>query len=133
MVAIDEGHQPEWLSVVIPVKEEGAYIHRTLEHWVQARSRCGLDVRLYVVDGSSRDDTVEQAGLADVLVTDDVRAWTSIGHARNAGASRSRAELIFHTDADVLVPNLQLFMREVAAAFSDPEVVGVTAPVVAYP
>jgi glycosyltransferase involved in cell wall biosynthesis len=100
---------------------------------VAARSAYDLDVRLYVVDGGSTDGTVEQATLADVVVTENALACQSIGHARNVGASLSKSDLIFHTDADVLVPNLPAFLHEVDNAFQDSLVVGATAPVIPYP
>jgi glycosyltransferase involved in cell wall biosynthesis len=123
----------EWLSFVIPAKEEAAYIQRSLEQLVAARTQGGLDIRLIVVDGASADDTVRRSQLADLVVTDCALAAKSIGHARNVGASRSESELIFHTDADVLIPNLAGFLDGVATAFENPDVIGVTAPVVPYP
>lgn len=123
----------EWLSFVIPTKEEAAYIGRTLEHLVAARERDSLDIRLIVVDGGSADGTVERSRLADLVVSDCPLACESIGHARNVGATMSRSKLIFHTDADVLIPDLAAFLGRVEVAFDDPDVAGVTAPVVPYP
>jgi glycosyltransferase involved in cell wall biosynthesis len=125
--------EPEWLAVVIPTREEGAYIQRTLRHMAKARSDHDLDLRLYVVDGNSKDETVKRAKLADIIVTDSTQACESIGQARNVGAALSRSNLIFHTDADVLVPDLPAFLRGVEAAFRNPDVVGATAPVIPYP
>jgi glycosyltransferase involved in cell wall biosynthesis len=122
-----------WLSFVIPTKEEGAYIDQTLRCLSGARERDSLDVSLIVVDGGSVDGTVERSALADLVVTDCPMACESIGHARNVGAAMSRSELIFHTDADVLIPDLAVFLGRVEAAFDDPDVACVTVPVVPYP
>jgi GT2 family glycosyltransferase len=45
----------------------------------------------------------------------------------------SGSELIFHTDADVLIPDLATFLCRIRAVFEDPRVVVATAPVVPYP
>jgi glycosyltransferase involved in cell wall biosynthesis len=123
----------EWLSFVIPTKEEASYIGRTLKQLTAARARDALDIRLIVVDGGSTDSTVERAHLADLVVSDCPLACETIGHARNVGAAMSRSELIFHTDADVLIPDLTAFLRRVEFVFEDTEVAGATVPVVPYP
>lgn len=128
-----EGVRSEWLSFVIPTKEEAAYIGRTLQHLMAARQRDSLDIRVIVVDGGSTDGTVERSGIADFVVSDCPLACESIGHARNVGAAMSRSELIFHTDADVLVPDLANFLSRVEVVFRDPDVACVTVPVVPYP
>jgi glycosyltransferase involved in cell wall biosynthesis len=128
-----EDTRSAWLSFVIPTKEEGAYIGQTLQCLAAARDHDSLDVFLIVVDGGSVDGTVERSVLADLVVTDCPLACKSIGHARNVGAAMSRSELIFHTDADVRVPNLAAFLSRIKAAFDDPNVACVTVPVVPYP
>lgn len=122
-----------WLAFVIPTREEAGYIDQTLEQLVAARDADRLDIQLVVVDGNSTDDTVKRSRLADVVVSDCPLAAQSIGHARNIGAAQVDSELIFHTDADVLIPDLPAFLDRVAIAFDDPEVACVTAPVVPYP
>lgn len=129
----DQDTRSPWLSFVIPTKEEAAYIGKTLELLTAARARNSLDFSLIVVDGGSTDGTAECARLADLVVSDCPLASETIGHARNVGAAMSQSELIFHTDADVLVPNLAVFLRRVEHAFRDRDVAGVTVPVVPYP
>ena len=118
---------------MIPVREEGAYIGRTLEHLSTERARHGLEFETIVVDGGSADDTVDRSRGADQVIVGDARAAESIGSARNIGAFASDSELIFNTDADVIVPDLGAFLQRVAVAFEDPAVVCVTVPVVPYP
>jgi glycosyltransferase involved in cell wall biosynthesis len=130
---LDEPAQSEWLSFVIPVREEGAYIGQTLEHLSEERAKNDLDFKVIVVDGGSTDDTVECSQAADLIIVDNAKAAESIGHARNIGAFATESELIFHTDADVLIPNLRFFLQRVAAAFEESTVVGVTVPVLPYP
>lgn len=128
----DQTHT-DWLSFVIPVREEEAYIERTLRELTEARAREGLAFEVIVVDGDSADDTVARSKAADLVIVDNVQAAENIGHARNVGAAASDSELIFHTDADVLIPDLGDFLRRIAAAFEEPAVVCVTTPVVPYP
>ena len=47
----DKSPRSDWLSFVIPVREEGAYIGRTLEHLNAERARHGLEFQTIVVDG----------------------------------------------------------------------------------
>jgi glycosyltransferase involved in cell wall biosynthesis len=128
-----ESSRSEWLSFVIPTREEAAYIGRTLKHLSAARDRDSLDIRLIVVDGGSLDGTTKHTHLADVVIEDCPLAAETIGNARNLGAAASESELIFHTDADVIIPNLAAFLRRIKIIFEDPRLVVATAPVVPYP
>ncbi len=122
-----------WLSFVIPAKEEGLYIERSLLHLTAIRDRYTLDFDVIVVDGGSSDDTIAKASLADRVVVDSHLALQSIGHGRNVGARHTNAELLFHTDADVIVPELPRFLAEIARVFSDSSVVAATTRILPYP
>jgi len=125
---------PVVFSIVIPTKQEERYIGTTLRHLRSARGVGTLPFEIVVVDGASTDSTVAQtSGLADQIVTDSELACVSIAHARNVGGQLASGAFIFHTDADVLPPNLPLLLARAAEAFADPRVVAVTAPVMPYP
>jgi glycosyltransferase involved in cell wall biosynthesis len=122
------------VSFVIPTKEEEGYIGALLRNLRTASEQSGLPVETIVVDSRSADRTVaEAAGLADHVITDCDLACASIAHARNIGARFATGEFLFHTDADVLVPDLAGLLGRVAREFADPETVAVTARVMPYP
>jgi rSAM/selenodomain-associated transferase 2 len=87
------------LSIIIPCLDEAEGIASTLAALSPLRAR-GTEV--IVVDGGSRDDTVERATpLADRVIT------APRGRARqmNAGAVRARGEILLFLHADTLLPD----------------------------
>lgn len=121
-------------SFVIPTKQEGDYIEQTLRSLRAGSDAAGLKVEIVVVDGGSSDGTAEKAErLADLVLTDAPLAATSIAHARNIGADAARGEFLFHTDADVLFPDLGRLLREATVRFRSPNVLAAMAPVMPYP
>jgi glycosyltransferase involved in cell wall biosynthesis len=121
-------------SFVIPAKQEEGYIGHSLEDLVAKRNAACLALEIIVVDGKSTDATVREAtGRADKVITDAPLAWEGIAHARNVGAAAATGEFLFHTDADVMVPDLPRLLSRATQAFADPAVVAVTAPVMPYP
>jgi len=121
-------------SFIIPTKQEGNFIERTLHSLRAGSNAAGLEVEIIVVDGGSSDGTAEKAGkLADVVLTGIPLAATSIAHARNIGADAASGEFLFHTDADVLFPDLEQLLQTAAVKFRSPDVVAAMAPVMPYP
>jgi rSAM/selenodomain-associated transferase 2 len=89
---------PPGLSIVMPVLDEAEHIGAALAALAPLRAR---GVELIVVDGGSRDGTVERcAGLADVLLTG------SRGRARqmNAGATAASGAALLFLHADTTLP-----------------------------
>jgi glycosyltransferase involved in cell wall biosynthesis len=87
-----------------------------------------------VVDGRSTDGTVDEAmALADRMIVGSDLACVNIAHARNLGADDASSPFLFHTDADVVVPDLGALLTRALREFDDPGVVAVTAPVMPYP
>jgi rSAM/selenodomain-associated transferase 2 len=103
------------LSVIVPMLNESPRIAGSLN----AIRRAAPAAEIIVVDGGSSDASVAIARpLCDVLIA------ASRGRARqmNAGASGSHGDALVFVHADTLVP--RTFARDIAAALSDPAVVG---------
>ncbi len=92
---------PEWaerrpyLSVIIPALNEGALIEDTIAH-----ARNG-DAEIIVVDGGSRDDTVQRARLAGALVS---KSRNGRAVQQNQGASQARGDVLLFLHADTVLP-----------------------------
>jgi rSAM/selenodomain-associated transferase 2 len=103
------------ISVVVPVLDEEARIGGQLE---RLASQAGLH-EIIVVDGGSRDHTVERvkaAGRAKLIVAPRGR-----GTQMNAGAAAARGDVLLFLHADVELPADA--PRCIAEAVRDPEVV----------
>lgn len=86
------------VSIVMPVLDEAAGIVARLQS-LQALRRQGVE--LIVVDGGSRDDTVERAGpLADRVVS----TGRGRGRQMNAGAACARGGVLLFLHADTTLP-----------------------------
>jgi glycosyltransferase involved in cell wall biosynthesis len=121
------------LTIIIPTKEEEGYIGRTLHYLNEGRTPTCPTFEIIVVDGGSRDGTVAEASTGARVITDSDGARQTIGLARNIGAAAARGELLFHTDADVIVPDIEAFLQRVTSEFEDLSVVAVTACIKPYP
>jgi len=121
-------------AVVIPAKQESAVVVRSLTHLRSVRESTDPEFETIIVDGESADDTAAlAAGLADRVIVEPPYVPGAIAHARNTGAAASGAPFIFHTDADVIAPDLPGLLARVLQLFEDPDVVAVTAAVMPYP
>jgi rSAM/selenodomain-associated transferase 2 len=87
-----------WLSIIVPVLNEGETIGAQLRTLLALRTR-GAEV--IVVDGGSHDDTISQARVAAdrVLVADRGRASQM-----NAGAAAATGEVLLFLHADTRLP-----------------------------
>jgi rSAM/selenodomain-associated transferase 2/rSAM/selenodomain-associated transferase 1 len=97
------GGEPGWerkirprISVIIPALDEREYIARALESAIRAR-----DVEVLVIDGGSRDGTVELARSRGVRVISE-----RPGRARqmNAGAAEATGDILLFLHADTRLP-----------------------------
>ena len=106
------------VSVVIPAFQEEKYIAATLSRLVNIDHL----VEIIVVDGGSKDKTVEIAK----RFTDKVYVLRKrgIARARNYGAKRASGDILVFLDADVITTTD--FVKKVLETFSDSTVVGAT-------
>lgn len=90
-------NEPE-ISIIIPVLNEGSKIERCLESvFNQSRKPC----EVIIIDGQSKDDTVERAKKFPVKVF--YESSNSIARGRQIGVENSRGSYIAFTDADCVV------------------------------
>jgi rSAM/selenodomain-associated transferase 2 len=103
------------LSVIVPMLNESPRIAATLN----AIRRATREAEIIVVDGGSSDASVAIARpLCNVLIS----ASRGRAHQMNAGAGRSDGDALVFVHADTIVP--RTFAADIAAALSDPAVVG---------
>lgn len=124
------------LSIIIPTKNEGKYIDQTLAQFSEYLEKYHLEI--IVSDANSTDGTVEivqryaaQTAGKIRLVQNDGQQNIAIG--RNYGAVHATGDLLFHTDADVRIPDPDRFFQAVLARFEHPAVVAATVPIWVYP
>lgn len=106
------------ISVIIPTLQEQNYIGTILSHLCKVKP----PVEVIVVDGGSRDKTVEVAK----HYTDKVYLVNKHGIAagRNYGAQEAKGDILLFMDADVQFPTT--FPKKVVQTFRDPKTVGAT-------
>ena len=88
-------------TIIIPCWNGGSTIRRCLES-VSALKRPG-ELEVIVVDDASTDDTAAAAGVYPCRVVRCERRGGA-GRARNRGAELATGDLLFFTDADVVLP-----------------------------
>jgi rSAM/selenodomain-associated transferase 2 len=86
------------LSIIIPVLDEGGQIAATLDALADLRT---LGTEVVVVDGGSRDATVQRARLRADLV---VPAQGSRAAQMNAGAAKANGDVLLFLRADTRLP-----------------------------
>jgi glycosyltransferase involved in cell wall biosynthesis len=106
------------ISVIIPTLEEERYIGKTLA----CLAKFVPEIEIIVVDGGSKDRTVEIAR----RYTDRVFKISErgISKAKNFGAKHSQGGILVFVDADVTVSDD--FLQKMVRIFQNPSVVGAT-------
>jgi len=125
------------VSIIIPTKNEARYIGPTLEQFRHLIEPHNLEI--VISDANSADGTADivrqyqtEWGEGRVkLVQSQGKQNIAIG--RNLGAAAATGDILFHTDADVRIPNPERFFEKILAAFDRPEVVAATTPIWVYP
>ncbi len=99
------------ISVVIPARNEGMSLVRTVDSIIESRS--GTEhVEIVVVDDASRDGSPARITAATpawrrsgvTIKSVRLRAQVGVPAARNAGAAEARGEILVFTDAHVAFP-----------------------------
>lgn len=125
------------ISIVIPTKNEDKYIGPTLEQFRDWLDHFHLEI--VVSDANSTDETANivrryQAEWGEHRVKlVQAQGKQNIAIGRNLGAAAATGEFLFHTDADVRIPNIAQFFPKMLAAFDDPSTVAATTPIWVYP
>lgn len=123
-------------SIIIPSRNEAKYIEATLRQFEPLLERHELEI--IVSDADSTDGTAEIVEQFAGRFPDRIRlvqkpGKQNIAIGRNFGATHARGEFLFHTDADVRIPEPERFFPKVLQAFEKQEVVAVTMPIWVYP
>ena len=114
------------ISFIIPTKNEEKVIEKIL--------RCLLEYQgekeIIVSDGQSTDNTISIAQKYATVIEHKGAVRQKISEGRNRGAENAHGEYFLFLDADVYIPNINLFMQKAEVFFkSDKNLVGLTVPV----
>jgi glycosyltransferase involved in cell wall biosynthesis len=97
----------DYLTIIIPCKNEEGYIEKTLE---SINLQFGISgTRIIIADGGSEDKTLHQiekfisSGISKIKV--EIIQGGSVSKGRNSGASLAQTKYILFLDADVTIPN----------------------------
>lgn len=109
-----------FISVIVPVLNEGAFIADTLHQLLEQRydAKC---FEVLVADGGSTDDTraivgALQTRYANLRLLDSPRRWSSAG--RNVAVRRARGEIVLLIDGHCELKNPH-YLQNIADAFAD--------------
>ena len=113
------------ISFVIPTLNE----EKTIEDTLKSLNAFSGDKEIIISDGKSRDNTIEIAKkYTDKILIPDGLSKQNIAQGRNAGAKEALGEYIIFMDADVVIPNIDDFIKRAERYFDkDPKLVAVTA------
>ncbi len=119
------------ISIIIPTLNEISVLEKTL-----TRLRLCVEHKLEIIvsDGGSKDGTIEIAKkYADVVLVHDGSYRQTIAMGRNDGARRAKGDFLLFIDADVLIPNPDLFFDEMLAIFQNHAVSAATVQIKVLP
>jgi succinoglycan biosynthesis protein ExoA len=108
-----------FISVIVPVRNESAFIADTLQQLVDQRYDA-TRFEIIVADGCSSDDTrtivaAMQARYAHLRLLDNPRQWSSAG--RNAAIRAARGDIVLLIDGHCQLKN-PYYLQSVADAFT---------------
>ncbi len=120
------------ISIIIPTKNEESCLEKTLKLYQEIKKEFGIEV--IVSDGGSSDNTLKIAKkYADRVVLPKKGQKQNIAIGRNAGARVAKGEILFHTDADVIIPNKKEFFNKILMLFENKKIVATTCRLEVYP
>lgn len=97
----DRAFAPRRVSVIIPARNEAAFIPRVIEA-VLAQRPAGVELEAIVVDDGSTDGTAEAARAAGAAVVVVAGAGGNPAAARNRGAAMAAGDPLIFLDADCI-------------------------------
>jgi succinoglycan biosynthesis protein ExoA len=117
-LAVETTSRHPFISVIVPVRNEAAFIADTLQQLLRQRYERDR-FEILVADGRSTDDTRSivialQSQFPNLRLLDNPRQWSSAG--RNAAVRAARGDLILLIDGhcELSSPN---YLQEIAEAF----------------
>jgi glycosyltransferase involved in cell wall biosynthesis len=125
------------ISIVIPTKNEANYIDRTIAQFEGFFEKYNLEI--VVSDANSTDGTADVVNRhaerfgADRVKLVQAQGKQNIAIGRNFGAKHATGDILFHMDADVVIPNKDAFFPKITRVFDRPNVVAATTPIWVYP
>ncbi len=124
-------HQIPLISFIIPTLREGAFLERTLKQFEDLL----VPHEIIITDGGSTDGTLTIARqYADKIVIWDQPRRQTFGEAKNAGAKLAQGDYLVFIDADVLIPDPNLFFEKTLMAFHDNnKLIALTVPLKPWP
>lgn len=119
------------ISIIIPTLNEEKIIEKTLRSLREFKG----DYEIIVSDGKSNDKTVEIAQkYADRVVVYKGESRQTIGMGRNLGATVATGEYLLFLDADIHIPNPDIFFSKLLAFFDkDKKLVAATVFLKVFP
>jgi glycosyltransferase involved in cell wall biosynthesis len=114
------GASRPFISVIVPVRNEAAFIADTLQQLLEQRYDAAR-YEIIVADGRSTDDTrtivaALQSRYAHLRLLDNPRQWSSAG--RNAAIRTARGEIVLLIDGHCQLKN-PYYLQSVAEAFAE--------------
>jgi glycosyltransferase involved in cell wall biosynthesis len=107
------------ISIIIPTLNEEKVLEKTLVSLVNSKEDL---YEIIVSDGKSTDRTIEIARkYADKVVVYEGEKRQTIGMGRNLGASVASGDYLVFLDADVFVPQPELFFKQAISCFEKDE------------
>lgn len=124
------------ISIIIPTRNEELVIAESILQYASFLEKNELEI--IVSDAGSTDQTIDLVNSMIEKFPGSVRLVQKAGKqniaiGRNAGAAAASGEILFHTDADVRLPDPALFCQRVTAAFSNPKTLAATTAIRVYP
>lgn len=102
------------ISFVIPTLNEEKIIENTLK----VLSEYSGEKEIIISDGRSTDKTIEIAKkYTDKIIIHDGKTRQNIAMGRNSGGKIAKGEYIIFLDSDVVIPNINDFIKEALNAF----------------
>ena len=120
------------ISIIIPTLNEEKCLEKSLKQFVALKRK--LPIEIIVSDGGSNDNTLNIAKkYADKIYIYKGKKRQTIASGRNQGVKMSKGEILFITDADVIIPNKIDFFKTIINTFENQSVVAATALLQIYP